>query len=170
MAALSASRNTPEWSGSRRQHYGLIGVAASTNIYVGGMVCINTSGFAVPGTASGSTLKCLGICDAVYAGGDLPPGVNALNQTGNGSLYAGASGVLGAAGAISVKVVRGVFGMDQDGTVTIATVGSLVYCADDHTVSTSTNTAAAPVAGTVIAIDGGLVYVDFFQQFALAAA
>ena len=60
--------------------------------------------------------------------------------------------------------------MDNDSSITIAAIGSLVYCADDHTVSTSTNTAAAPVAGTVIAIDGGLVYVDFFQQFALAAA
>ncbi len=119
---------------------------------------------------SGATLKVLGILETVYAGGDLPPGVNALNQTGNGFLFPGAAGVVGAAGAISVKVARGVFGMDNDSSITFANIGSLVYCADDHTVSTSTNTAAAPVAGTVIAIDGGLVYVDFFQQFALATA
>jgi len=169
MAALSASRNTPEWSGSRRQHYGLLGVEASTNIYVGGMVAMDASGYAVPASAV-ATLKVLGICESVYAGGTMPPGVNALNQTGNGSLYPGATGVLGAAGAISVGVVRGVFGMDHDGSVVATVIGSLVYALDDHTVSTSTGAGANPVAGTLIAIDAGLAYVDFFAQSAIAAA
>jgi len=143
MAALSASRNTPEYTGSQRYHMGLIGVEASTSIYVGGMVAIDASGYAVPAQAmSGTTtlrkLHVVGICEYVYAGGTVPPGVNALNQTGNGSLFPAATGTLGTAGAISVGIANGIFGMDVDTTVTTANIGEMVYAADDHTVSLGT--------------------------------
>src|SRR5215831_11444823 len=126
MAALSASRNTPEWPGfSNRYHYGLIPVEASTSIYVGGMVAIDASGNAVPaqvrsGTSTLRKLNVLGICEYVYAGGIVPPGLNALNQSGNGALYPAATGTLGNAGAISVGVVASCFGMDADSTITAA--------------------------------------------------
>ena len=143
MAGLTASRNTPEWPGSNRYHYGLIPVEASTTIYVGGMVALDASGNAVPAQARSGTgtlrkLNVLGICEYVYAGGIVPPGLNALNQSGNGTLYPGATGTLGAAGAISVGVVAGAFGMDQDGTITTANIGEMCFAADDHTVSLGT--------------------------------
>lgn len=140
--ALSASRNTPEWNGAPRFHYGVIGVEASTSIYVGGMVALDASGNAVPAQSLGSSplhkLEVIGICEYVYAGGILPPGINALNQTGNGTLYPGATATLGTAGAISVGVTCGVFGMDVDNTVTTARIGQLVSAVDDHTVSLGT--------------------------------
>ena len=144
MAALSASRNTPEWPGfSNRYHYGLIPVEASTSVYVGGMVALNANGNAVPaqarsGTAALRKLNIIGICEYVYAGGILPPGINALNQSGNGFLYPGATGTVGNAGAISVGVVAGAFGMDVDGTITAANVGEMCFAADDHTVTLGT--------------------------------
>jgi hypothetical protein len=140
MAALSASRNTPEWPGfSNRYHYGLIPVEASTTIYVGGMVAIDASGNAVPaqarsGTATLRKLNVLGICEYVYAGGIQPPGVNAVNQSGvtYGNISAGA------AGAISVGVVAGTFGMDVDNTISAVNVGEVCFAADDHTVTLGT--------------------------------
>jgi hypothetical protein len=144
MAALSGSRNTPEWPGfSNRYHYGLIPVEASTSIYVGSMVAINNNGRAVPAQsrASGSTLSKLnviGICEYIYAGGVLPPGIDALNQTGNAPLYPGATATLGTAGAISVGVVAGCFGMDVDNTVTTANLGEMCVAVDDHTVGMGT--------------------------------
>lgn len=140
MAALTASRNTPEWPGfSNRYHYGLIPVEASTSIYIGGMVALNNNGNGVPAQsrASGTTLSKLnviGICEYAYAGGILPPGVNALKQSG--LTYNNINA--GAAGAISVGVVAGTFGMDNDGTITAANMGEVCFAIDDHTVGMGT--------------------------------
>src|SRR5947209_10690473 len=115
MAALSGSRNTPEWPGfSNRYHYGLIPVEASTSVYVGSMVALNNNGRAVPAQSRASCttkskLNVIGICEYVYAGGILPPGVDALNQTGNAPLFPGATLTLGTAGAISIGVVASAF-------------------------------------------------------------
>src|SRR6266851_8740912 len=121
MAALTGSRNTPEWNGAPRFHYGLIPVEASTSIYVGGLVAINKNGRAVPAQALGASpldkLSIVGICEAVYAGGIVPPGVDALNQTGNGGLFPGATATLGTAGAIMVGVISSIFGMDVDSSI-----------------------------------------------------
>lgn len=146
MAALTASRNTPEWNNSVRYHYGLIPVEASTSIYVGSMVAMNANGRGVPAQARGTApldkLRIMGICEYVYAGGILPPGIDALNQTGNGTLFPGATATLGTAGAISVGVVAGIFGMDVDGTITDTThVGQVLVAVDDHTVSLGTSVA-----------------------------
>jgi hypothetical protein len=153
MALLTASRNTPEWPGfSNRYHYGLVPVEASTSIYVGGMVAVNNNGNGVPAQprAAGTTLSklnVLGICEYVYAGGIMPPGVNAVNQTGQtyNTIQAGA------AGAISVGVVAGCFGMDNDGTITAANVGQMCFANDDHTVGMGTlvpNTTSIVVPST----------------------
>lgn len=161
MAALSASRNTPEWNGGPpRFHWGLIPVEASTSLYVGGMVALNANGRAVPAQVRGNApldnLRIVGICEYVYAGGILPPGVDALNQTGNGGLYPGATATLGTAGAISVGVACGVFGMDVDSTISDTShVGQLCFAADDHTVTMGTlvaNTTAitVPASGVLI--------------------
>jgi hypothetical protein len=146
MAGLSASRNTPEWTGAQRIHLGLLPVEASTSVYVGSMVAIDASGNAVPAQAiSGSStlrrLQIAGICEYVYAGGVLPPGIDALNQTANGALFPGATATVGTAGAISVGVATGIFGMDHDSTVTAAQIGQIVFASDDHTVTLGTLTA-----------------------------
>jgi hypothetical protein len=103
------------------------------------MVAIDASGNAVPAQARSGTgvlrkLNVLGICEYVYAGGIQPPGVNAVNQSGvtYGNISAGA------AGAISVGVVAGAFGMDVDNTIAGANIGQVCYAADDHTVTLGT--------------------------------
>jgi hypothetical protein len=154
MAALSASRNTPEWNGAPRFHYGLIPVEASTSLYVGGMVAVNANGRAVPAQALGvsplNRLWIIGVCESVYAGGLLPPGIDALNQTGNGGLYPGATATLGTPGAISVMVANSIFGMDFDGTITAAApaIGSIAFATDDHTVTLADGSGGTTVANT----------------------
>lgn len=142
MAGLTGSRNTPEWNGTIRKHYGLMPVEAATSIYVGGMVCRDAKGNAVPAQVIGATpldrLMVMGVCEYVYCGGIVPPGVNAINQTGNAALFPGATATLGTAGAVSVGVVVGIFGMDYDSTISAANVGELVFASNDHTVSLGT--------------------------------
>jgi hypothetical protein len=153
MSLLTASRNTPEWNGAPRYHVGVLGVEASTSIYVGGMVALDANGYAVPAQVLGSaplnSLKVIGICEYVYAGGILPPGINALNQTGNGLLYPGATGTLGAAGAISVGVAASIFGMDVDSSISSnLQVGQLAFANDDHTVSVTDGSGGTTIANT----------------------
>jgi hypothetical protein len=161
MAGLTASRNTPEWSGTTREHYALIGVEALTNIYVGGMVAIDASGYGVPaqalsGTSTLRKVHVVGICENVYAGGTLAPGVNAINQST--STYNNI--IAGAAGAISVQVVTGIFGLDYDSTITSSTaIGSTVFAKDDHTVTlgtlvANTTTITVPSSGVLANILG----------------
>jgi hypothetical protein len=170
MSGLSASRNTPEWNGTPRFNYGLIGVEASTSIFVGGMVAIDANGNAVPAQVLGSSplnsLKIAGICDRVYAGGIMPPGVNALNQTGNGTLYPGAAGTLGAAGAIFVMVVCSTFGVDNDGTISAANIGAVAFANDDHTVSLSDGSGATTVANTTsITVPSAAPLIDVLHPY-----
>ncbi len=153
MAALSASRNTPEWNGAPRYHVGPLPVEASSSLYIGGIVCLNSNGRAVKGQALGAspldTLKVMGILEYVYAGGILPPGVDALNQTGNGGLYPGATATLGTAGAIMVGVISSIFGMDVDSSITDNTcIGKLAFCVDDHTVGLADGSGGTTVANT----------------------
>ena len=164
--ALSASRNTPEWNGAPRYHYGRIGVEASTSIYIGGMVAIDAAGYAVPAQVTSATkrkLKVLGICEYVHAGGIVPPGVDALNQTGNSGLYPGATGTIGAANAISIGVVAGIFGMDYDSSITALNVGELCFALDDRTVGLGTlvanTTSIVLPAVETVGILGGTAFV-----------
>ena len=164
MAALTASRNTPEWSGSRRQHYGLVGVEAATSIYVGSMVCRNSNGNAVKAQAIGASplnkLQVLGVVEYVYAGGIVPPGIDALNQTGNASLFPGTTSTIGNAGSISVGVVCGTFGFDYDSTISTANVGELCFATDDHTLTMGTlvaNTTSLAIAANTVNIQQALI-------------
>lgn len=147
MAALSASRNTPEFG---RDHF-ILGVEASTTIYVGAMVAVDANGYAVPAQALGASplnaLKILGVCEYVYAGGIMPPGVNAANLSGSAALFPQVSSV-GSAGAISVGIKRGTFGMDGDGTISAVNIGALAFAGDDHTVSLADGSGGTTVANT----------------------
>src|SRR5260370_35626696 len=102
MALLTTSRNTPELSDGGRIIQ--IGVEAATSIYVGGMVCIDANGYAVPaqlyGAAPLNVLTVMGACEYVYAGAVLPPGLNALNLAASALLYPQGSGA-GTAAALA---------------------------------------------------------------------
>jgi hypothetical protein len=151
MALLTTSRNTPELSDGGRIIQ--IGVEAATSIYVGGLVALDANGYAVPaqlyGAAPLNVLSVIGVCEYVYAGGVLPPGLNALNLVANALLYPQVSNV-GAAGAIAVGVRRiGVFAFDYDATITgVTNLGPLVFANDDHTVSLADGSGATTVPNT----------------------
>src|SRR5579859_7671971 len=90
MAALTNSRNTPEFADDGRMQ--VYPVEANTTIYLGSIVALNANGNAVP-AASVPGLKIIGRAESVLNGA---PGQDAVNNPG-------------AAGAISLTVRRGVF-------------------------------------------------------------
>jgi hypothetical protein len=151
MALLTASRNTPElnFAGALNR---FVGVEAATSLYVGGMAALDVNGYAVPaqvlGAAPLSSLRILGVVTKVYAGGDMPAGVNANNLTTASAQFPPNLPNLGNAGAISVYTRRGIFGMDNDGTLSVLNIGQLCFAADDHTVGLADGSGATVVPNT----------------------
>jgi hypothetical protein len=102
-------------------------VAASTKIYAGTFVATDSSGNALPASATG-TLKIWGRAEKV------------------------ADNTSGAAGAISVEVRRGFFYFNNDTTnaITNSSRGAYVFALDDNVAGTSDLGGTLPVAGYVV--------------------
>lgn len=135
MAALTQDRNTPR----RRSEDYEYPVAASTRIYGGSIVCINTSGLATKGAVS-TTLKAVGIADA---------------QADNSA---------GAASAIRVKVRRGCYKFGNSAStdlITLADVGADAYIVDDQTVAKTNGSSTRSVAGVIRDVDTDGVWIEF---------
>lgn len=114
-------------------------VAASTTIYQGTMVAVNASGYLVSASAD-PTLRVVGRAE------------EAVDNSA------------GAAGALTCKVKRGVFGyVNSSSTQAISDVhiGRPCYAVDNQTVALRNPTGEYPVAGRVYDVDAdGLVYVE----------
>lgn len=139
--ALTSQRNTPEYQTPRRL---IVPVEASTEIYLGSLVGVDASGYLVPATTA---VVVLGRADRVFNG---TPGQDGDNSAG-------------APGAISMEVVRGCFSWDiHSSDIAQANVGNPAYAVDDHTVSSSSNAGARPIAGRIMGLDPqtGGVFVD----------
>lgn len=118
MTALSSDRKTPHREGMEIEYK----VAAGAKIYAGSLVCLNTSGYAVPG-ADTSGFRFLGV---------------AREAADNSS---------GANGDLLVRVGRkGVFRFSASG-MAVTDVGAAVKVADDQTVAKTT--ANSVVCGAV---------------------
>ena len=112
-------------------------VAASTTIYKGAMVIVGADGFAIPADDAANRSRVLGIADHL------------------------ADNSAGSDGDIRVRVLKGVFGIENNGSVVQATVGGLVYAADDQTAALTGEGTADNLIGTVDDFDdGGLVFVE----------
>ena len=111
-------------------------VAASTLIHTGALVCINGSGYAVPGSTS-TTLTVRGVAQ------------EGVNNTG-------------AAGAQAVKTERGCFPFKNHGAdpVARADIGKTVYIVDDETIAKTNGTNTRSVAGTLRDIDVNGAWVE----------
>lgn len=134
MAALTADRNTPYRSGEDFS----FPVAASTKIYAGALVCINSSNLAVNG-ATATGLKTVGVAQAL------------------------ADNSAGAASAISVSVRRGVFCFANSASgdaIALADVGATCYVVDDQTVAKTDGTGTRSAAGIVRDVDADGVWVE----------
>lgn len=108
--ALARDRNTQIKAAGRKSYP----VAASTTIYKGSIVCVNTAGLAVP---------------AADAAGYHVVGI------------AYAQAVCGAtAGAVSVIVESGIYARLAATAITQAMVGTMMFVVDDQTVDDATGT------------------------------
>jgi hypothetical protein len=116
----------------------VIPVAASTRLYQGCLLCINASGYAVPGSTA-TTLKAIGRNE---------------QDVDNSA---------GAAGAVSALATRGVFKWNNSTStdlITIADVRSTCYIVDDNTVAKTNGSNTRSVAGTVVQVDSDGVWVE----------
>jgi hypothetical protein len=131
MTALTQDRNT-----TRRDGIDFVfPVAADARIYVGALVAINATGYAVPGTGAG-TLQGVGIAQE-----------RAMNLGGDD-------------GEITVKVRRGCFLLDNSATTPLVrtSIGTPCYIEDDRTVGANASTC---IAGIVRDVDSEGVWVEF---------
>lgn len=134
MAALTNSRNTPEFADNGRMQ--VYPVEANTTVYLGSMVALNANGNAVP-ASNQVGLKLVGRAEMVLNG---IPGADAVNNPG-------------AAGAISIIVRRGVFlyGVN-DNSIGAAQAGLLAFAVDDNSVSLFDGSGATSVAAQSITL------------------
>ena len=134
MTALTAPRNTPRLGDTNQPNKFRIPIAAATKLYQGGIVCVNASGLAVPGSTS-TTLKAAGVAEKTY------------------------DNSAGAASAFNVEALAGVHWLNS-GTagdaITQANLGATVYIIDDNTVGLTNGGATRSVAGVVVDVDSVL--------------
>lgn len=134
MTALTQDRNTLRRDGHQVEPP----VAADTRIFGGAIVCVNATGYAVPGATS-PTLKAVGVAE------------RRVDNTG------------GAAGALCVRCRKGPhhFANSAAGdAITLADVGSDCYIVDDQTVAKTHATNTRSVAGRVFDVNADGVWVD----------
>lgn len=132
MAALAADRNTVERSGETRT----LPVATATTLFAGALVCLNSSGYLVPGSVA-TTLKCVGRNEKKV--------VNA-----------------GANGAVSADVRAGTFRFANSASgdlIARADIGADCYIVDDQTVAKTNGTNTRSVAGKIFDVDDQGVWV-----------
>jgi hypothetical protein len=145
MSALTAGVQRPQLPDEEFDSYPMKG---STTIYQGGLVMVDTSGYAHPGAATAAD---------IVVGVAIPRDFD-LDRYDNSA---------GADGAMTVQVKQGVFGFQNDGANPILATtqpGTKLYAVDDQTVSLSSNTGARPYVGRLVRLDtsviGGPVVVE----------
>ncbi|MGH7842861.1 MAG: hypothetical protein ACREQT_15275, partial [Candidatus Binataceae bacterium] len=134
MAALTNSRNTPEFADDGRMQ--VYPVEANTTIYLGSMAALDANGYAVP-ASSVAGLKLLGRTEMVFNG---LPGQDAVNNPG-------------AAGAISIIARRGVFMYAvNDNSIAGPQIGMMAFAVDDNSVSLSDGSGATGVVAQPVTL------------------
>lgn len=134
MAALTSDRNTK----LREGKFLALPVAASTTIHAGAIVCVNSAGYAVPGSTA-TTLKAAGVAG------------KAVRNTG-------------AAGAERVEVKKGVYcfgNSTSSDAIALTDIGADCYIVDDQTVAKTSATNTRSIAGKVFDVDADGVWVEF---------
>lgn len=142
MAALAANRTFKRAGTVRRLTK--VPVAANAVFWLGAIVAINASGYAVPASDT-AALKVLGVCWATPA-----------NNTG------------GANGAVFIDVAEGDFEMSNAaGAVTQASLFKGVYVADDQSVTTAAAAANDILGGIAVDITATVVVVRFSADYGI---
>lgn len=134
MVALTGDRSTPRALGDVIE----VPMKGATTVYAGALVCLNATGFAVPGAVA-TTLLAVGRADEQV--------INA-----------------GADGAKTIKVRRGQFRFANSAAgdaITWADYGKQVFVVDDQTVAKTNGTTTRSVAGICRGVDAQGVWVEF---------
>jgi hypothetical protein len=140
-AALTAERDTYQ----RPNQYTSLTVASNSIIYAGALVCVNSSGLAVP-AADSAGFAVVGRAEATV--------------DNRGVLYVATK---------TIKVARGTFRWANGDVIAVADIGKIVYVTDDQTVS-KTGGGQNIIAGSVVDVDAGGVWVDTAKVGPIGAA
>lgn len=140
-AALSAERDTPQ----RLNQYTALTVASNSIIYAGALVCVNSSGLAVP---------------AADSSGYAVVGRAETTVDNRGVLYSATK---------TIRVARGTFRWANGDVIVAADIGKLVYVTNDQTVN-KTGGGQNIIAGTVVDVDEVGVWVDTAKVGPVGAA
>jgi hypothetical protein len=135
---LSTPRLTPQKLDSNYgTKIGPVGAAASTTFYVGGVICLNPSGYVTTGS-TGASLICLGVLGNQAA---LLPSGSIASASSNGGTV--------------LEIDQGTFFLDNDPTdpVTLGDLGHACMLSDDHTVSHRATGEVGCIAGTVVGLN-----------------
>jgi hypothetical protein len=131
--ALTKDRNTHSRDGELFN----VPMAAAANVYAGGIVMLNATGYATPGAAATGQI-CAG---------------RAEEHVDNSA---------GADGDLTITVRSGVFKFANSAStdeITAAEVGDDCYIVDDQTVAKTDGTSTRSVAGKVVGVDSDGVWV-----------
>lgn len=144
MTALTQDRDTKE----RKGQFESYPVEANTIIYAGALVALDANNYAVPASAA----------PGLVVIGRAERQVNNLNG-------AGYPANVGTAGALNVRVQRGVFLFNNSAggdAITLASIGQNCYAVDDNTVALTSGAGTRSIAGKIYDVDAttGEVWVD----------
>lgn len=134
MTALTKDRNTVRRDGVQNSDP----VAAAARIFAGSIVCLNATGFAVPGSTA-TTLKARGVAQEHVDNRD------------------------GAAGDLRIETRRGVFPFANSAStdeITRADIGAEAFIVDDQTVAKTSATNSRSVAGVIRDVDSAGVWIE----------
>jgi hypothetical protein len=120
-------------------------MASNEIIYAGALVCVNSSGLAVP-AADSSGFSVVGRAEATV--------------DNRGVLYSATK---------AVKVARGTFQWANGDVIAVADIGKIVYVTNDQTVN-KTGGGQNIIAGTVVDVDASGVWVDTAKVGPIGAA
>lgn len=138
MAALTNDRNTLRLGDETHKR---AGVAANAKIFLGALVALNASGFAVPGSTA-TTLRAVGRAS------------ESVDNTG------------GANGDESVSIDRGIFlyANEAGDPITLADINKTCYIVDDQTVARTNGTNTRSMAGRISDVTSEGVWVAVGQR------
>ena len=113
-------------------------VAAGANLLMGGIVCLDAAGDAVPGST-------------------------ATDLTARGIALISADNTAGVAGDLVVSSQNGCWLLDNDATDTVdrSHIGGMAYIVDDQTVASPDGGASRSIAGRIADVDADGVWVIF---------
>ena len=140
-AALTAELDTYQRIGE----FTSLTVASNSIIYAGSLVCVNSSGLAVP-AADSSGFAVVGRAESTV--------------DNRGVLYSATK---------AIKVAKGTFRWANGDVIAVADIGKIVYVTDDQTVN-KTGGGQNIIAGSVVDVDAGGVWVDTAKVGPIGAA